>query len=165
MSSLLHAAHIWAEVAWIGGIFYILFVLFPAMPRVALRDRAHFVPVLLRRFLRVVWASFFTLLLTGLYRSFWVFDGLSTTFWTSTPQGRLLAIKLGFVAALLGLAIAVTFRVVPSAITHLATHQEDPPDRYTCPQCATILGGMRRHLQFALILATAIIIFAVRIRA
>ncbi len=68
------------------------------------------------------------------------------------------------IVVLIGIAIVVTFSTVPQARTHLATHHEDPPDAYKCPQCGDIDGGMRRMLQTALVVALVIIYAAIEMR-
>jgi len=68
------------------------------------------------------------------------------------------------VAVLIGIAVLLTVQVVPRAIRHVHTHGDDPAEAYRCAQCATVVGGMRRRLQLALILALAIIYLAVMLR-
>ncbi len=163
LSHIFHWFHIVSVVAWIGGIIYILAVLLPNMPKVALRDRANFVPPLLRRFLVVVWTSVTLILATGFWRIFAVWNAEQAAFW-GTPLGRILMEKLTLVTAILVVVGLVTFRVVPRAIAHVATHRNDPPDAYACKQCATVIGGMKRHLQVGLVFALLIIFWAVRLR-
>lgn len=157
-----HWIHLLGVVAWIGGIVYILGVLLPAMPHVALRDRATFVPLLLRRFLVVVWISIGAIVLTGLYRIFFVWDVTAPGFFASWP-GRTLAEKLVLVGALIGIAAKITFLVVPQAIEHVRTHKNDSPDDYKCPQCLQVIGRLKRHLQFALAIALVTILWAARL--
>ena len=155
--------HLLGVVAWIGGIAYILLVLMPAMPKIALRDRANFVPLTLRRFLRVVWIAVTVILVTGLCRAFTIWPAGEASFWT-TPLGRILGEKLGMVVLILGVVLSVTLRAVPRAIAHVATHKDDPADAYACKQCATIIGSLKRHLQIGLAIALVIIFWAVRLR-
>ncbi len=163
VSRIMLWAHIVSVVTWIGGISYILFVLLPAMPNVALRDRARYVPVLLRRFLWVVWVSVVAIFVTGLYRIFFVWNAAEAAFW-GTPQGRTLVEKLGLVGAILVVVLLVTFRVVPGAIAHVATHADDPADAYKCPQCLKVIGGMKRHLQVGFAIGLVIILYGVMLR-
>ncbi len=163
INTFLYFLHVVAVVFWIGGIGYILYVLMPAMPQVSLRDRARFMPLVLNRFLVVVWSAIGVLLISGLYRIFWVWDVTEAGFF-STQLGYVLAVKLVLIALLIGIAIVVTYRTVPRARTHVATHQEDQPDAYKCAQCGDIVGGMRRILQAALIVALVIIYAAIELR-
>ncbi len=156
--------HVLGVVAWIGGIIYILAVLLPNMPKVALRDRANFVPPLLRRFLAVVWTSVVIILVTGFYRIFVLWNAASPEFWT-TPNGRLLMEKLGLVVLILGVVLSITFRAVPAAISHVGSHAADSPDAYKCPQCAKYIGAIKLHLQIGLGLALVIILWGVRLSA
>lgn len=157
-------SHILGVVAWIGGIAYVLFVLMPAVPKIALRDRANFIPIILRRFLALVWTSVAVILLSGTYRIFWVWNASQAEFWGS-PVGRILMEKLTLVAVILVVVSLVTFRAVPRALTHVATHQKDAPDAYACQQCATVVGSLKRHLQVGLAVALLIIFWAVRLRS
>lgn len=159
----LHWAHLVAVVSWIGGIVYLLTVLLPAMPKLALRDRANFVPIILGRFIRLVWISIATLVASGLYRMFAVWNVGEATFW-SLPQGQILTTKLVLAAALIGVALSVTFNVVPKTVAHVSTHKNDSPDAYACLQCAQVMGGMKRHLKTALALALVIIFLAAKLR-
>lgn len=163
VNSILYFLHVVAVVFWIGGIGYILFVLMPAMPRVSLHDRASFMPVILRRFLVVVWTAIGVLVLTGLYRMFFVWDVTQPGFFAA-PMGHSLAAKLVLVAILFAIALLVTFRTVPRATAHVSTHIHDSCNAYKCAQCGEIVGGMRRVLQAALVVALAAIYTAVELR-
>jgi hypothetical protein len=65
---------------------------------------------------------------------------------------------------LIALALVVTYRTVPRARRHVQTHVGDPPDAYKCAQCGDIVGGMRRILMLAFLVALAIIYLAVMLR-
>lgn len=162
-NTILYFLHVVAVVFWIGGIAYIVTVLMPAVPNIALRDRTAFMPVILRRFLVVVWTAIAILLLTGLHRVFFVWDITRSGFF-ATPIGHTLAIKLVLVAVLIGIALLVTLRTVPRAISHVLTHEGADPDEYKCMQCKEIVGGMRRQLQAALAVGLVIIYAGVELR-
>jgi uncharacterized membrane protein len=161
-ATVFHWFHLLAVVAWIGGIIYVLTILLPAMPQVALRDRANFVPLLLRRFLALVWISIGAILLTGLYHIFFVWDATAPGFFGS-PLGRTLIEKWVLAAALIGVAAKITLQVAPRAIAHVHTHRDDAPDAYKCPQCLKVIGGLKRHLQVALGIAALTILWATRL--
>jgi uncharacterized membrane protein len=163
LNTILYFLHVLAVVFWIGGIGYILFVLMPAVPHIALRDRARFMPLILRRFLVIVWTAIGLLILSGLYRMFFVWDVTQAGFFT-TPTGYTLTVKLVLVTVLIAVAAVVTFKAVPRARAHVTTHHGDPPDAYKCAQCGDIVGSLRRWLQIALVLALAIIYAAVVLR-
>lgn len=163
LSQALLWAHIVSVVAWIGGIVYVLVVLMPAMPKIALRDRANFVPLILTRFLWVVWVAYGVILVTGTYRIFFVWDASTGAFWAS-PLGRVLMEKLGLVAGITAVVLSVTYQAVPRAKAHVATHKADAPDAYACKECATVIGALKRRLQIGLAFALVIIFWAVRLR-
>jgi putative copper export protein len=161
--SAFYFLHLVAAMFWIGGIAYILFVLMPAVPKIALRDRSQFMPIVLRRFLIIVWTAIGTLVATGIYRlgRFW---DLTQPGFFSTPAGEVLLVKMLLVAGLVLIASHVTWRSVPNAVEHVSTHVGDPPDAYKCPQCGAIVGNLRTMLQRALGLALAIVFAAIHLR-
>ena len=120
-------------------------------------------PLILRRFLVIVWTAIGLLILSGLYRMFFVWDVTQAGFF-ATPFGYTLTVKLVLVAVLIAVAGVVTFRAVPRAKAHVTTHHSDPPEAYKCAQCGDIVGGLRRLLQIALVVALAIIYAAVELR-
>ena len=162
INNMMNFIHVAAVVFWIGGISYILFVLMPAVPNVALRDRARFSPVILLRFLVVVWVSAGLLVITGLHRIFAVWNVTEASFW-GTALGGTLAAKLVLVAVLIGIAGVVTFQTVPRARAHVKTHEGEACDAYQCGQCKRIVGGMRRILYLGLAVALVIIYLATRL--
>lgn len=163
VNPLFYFLHVVAVVLWIGGIGYTLFVLMPAVPRISLRDRANFIPMILNRFLVVVWAAAAVLAVTGLHRMFGVWHVAQEGFF-STSTGHTLAFKLVMVGVLIGIALLVTFRTVPKARAHVSTHRDDPSDAYQCGQCRDIVGGMRHVLWGALVVALVVIYAAIKLR-
>ncbi|GBC69326.1 hypothetical protein HRbin01_01024 [archaeon HR01] len=155
----MHWMHLLGVVFWIGGVAYILLVLMAGLPHVALRDRARMMPILLRRFLYLVWVSVAVVAATGLYRVVFVMGITDVAALTMTRYGNLLLAKLVLVAALLAVASSVTLRVYPRTVRHLQTHLEEPADSYRCTSCRMITGSIKLHLETGLVLA-AVIIFA-----
>ena len=163
LNSVLYFLHVVAVVFWIGGISYILFVLMPAVPHVALRDRVKFMPLILRRFLYIVWAAIGLIVVSGVYRILFVWNVTEAGFF-STQLGYVLIAKLMLVVVLIVIAILVTFQAVPRAREHVTTHLKDPPDEYKCAQCGDIVGRLRRLLQSALVVALVVIYAAIELR-
>ncbi|MEM1946478.1 MAG: CopD family protein [Candidatus Caldarchaeum sp.] len=164
LSTLFHAAHVFAVVLWIGGVGYSLMVLLPSLSTVSLRDRARFVPKVLKRFLTIVWLSIAVVSLSGLYRMVAVMNITALPQLSSSHYGQLLSVKLVFVIFLLAVALSVTLRVYPKVTNHVRQHLDESPDVYRCPVCREISGLMRVHLMAGLSMAAAIILLAAFLR-
>lgn len=160
----MHWLHLMGVVFWIGGIGYILLVLMPGMSAVALRDRARMVPILLRKFLTVVWVSIGLIVVSGLFRVFFVLQITSFEPLILSSYGNLLLVKILLVVGLIGVASAVTFRRYPSTLKHVTTHLNDPPDAYRCQLCGSVMGSLRNYLDTGLALALVIIFIAALLR-
>ena len=164
LSLFLHWLHLLGVVFWIGGVGYIVFVLLPNMPTIALRDRAKLVPKLLKRFLKIVWISIAVIVLTGLYRVFFVMKITTIEQLIFTRYGNILGIKILLVIALITVALSVTLRVYRRTVSHVITHSNDSPDSYSCPACKNIVGSIQLHLETGLALAFIIIFLAAMLR-
>lgn len=159
-AALMQFLHVFAAVAWIGGLVFALAVLLPATPTIALRDRPRFMPLIFKRFLHIVWGSAGLLLITGLWRVLAHWPGMTAAFWSSRI-GILVGLKLVVFAAILAVAGSVTWRVRPRIMAHLPSHAGDPPDAYQCPQCGSLVGGLRRHFQVGLLLGLVLLLLGV----
>jgi len=164
LSTFFHWLHLLGVVFWIGGVGYVVLVLLPSMPLIALRDRAKLMPRLLKRFLTVVWVSIALIASSGLYRVFFILGITAPEQFYYTWYGNLLAVKLATVIALIGVALLVTFRLYPRAVRHVQTHANEGPDSYKCPACATVAGSIRTHLETGLALGVVIIFMAAMLR-
>ncbi|MEM4281323.1 MAG: CopD family protein [Candidatus Caldarchaeum sp.] len=164
LSTLLHAAHVFAVVLWLGGVGYSLLVLLPSLPTLSLRDRARLVPKVLRRFLTVVWISIGVISFSGLYRIFAVMQITTLSQLSSSFYGQVLTVKLVFVTMLLAVALSVTLKVYPKVTDHVRQHLNDPPDVYRCPMCGEISGLVRAHLAAGLAIGAVVILLAAILR-
>jgi len=164
LSTFMHWLHLVSVVFWIGGIGYILFVLMPGIPMTSLRDRARMMPILLRRFLTVVWISIALLTVTGLFRVIYIIRITSIEPLILSHYGNLLLLKIILVTALIAVATSVTLRQYPRTLKHLKTHHDDPPESYKCQQCRSIVGSLRSHLDTGLALALVILFIAALLR-
>jgi putative copper export protein len=160
----MHWLHLLGVVFWIGGIGYILFVLMSGIPMTSLRDRARMMPILLKRFLAIVWISIAVIVASGLFRVFYVMGMTTLDPFILSSYGNLLLLKIILVIALIGVASSVTLRQYPRTLKHLTTHLNDPPESYRCQQCGSIVGGLRNHLDIGLALALVIIFLAAMLR-
>ncbi|MEM2236789.1 MAG: CopD family protein [Candidatus Caldarchaeum sp.] len=164
LSALLHAAHVFAVVLWIGGVGYSLLVLLPSLPTLSLRDRARLVPKVLKRFLTVVWISIGVISFSGLYRMIAVMKITTLSQLSSSFYGQVLSAKLVFVAMLLAVALSVTLKVYPKVTDHVKQHLNDPPDAYRCPMCGEISGLVRVRLAAGLAIGAVVILLAAVLR-
>ncbi|MBI4238361.1 MAG: CopD family protein [Deltaproteobacteria bacterium] len=160
-----HWLHLLAAMAWVGGILYINFVLLPALAPQSTSVKAPLMPLLLRRFITVVWSAAGLLLLTGLDRAMRVQHLVSAAAWFETPYGRLLAIKLFFFLLLVGIAGHVTFVTYPRVRAHMPSHCNTAPGVTTeCAECRALTGALRRMMRIALLVALAVVLLAAALR-
>jgi putative copper export protein len=149
--------HLLAAAAWIGGMTFISLVLVPSLRDAELA--AHRVALLRetgRRFRRVGWIAVSTLLATGVallaWRGVGAADLASRAFWASS-FGRILAVKLALVAALLALSAVHDFWLGPRANLLL---QADP----TSPRGIRLRRAASRCGRANLVLALAVLALA-----
>ena len=164
LSLVLHWIHLLSVVIWIGGVSYILFILLGNMRLISLRDRARFVPRILRRFLTVVWISIAAIVVSGVYRVVFVMRITSIEQLIFTRYGNILGIKLLLVIALIAVALSVTRRVYPRVVKHVSTHYDENPNNYVCSECGNVVGSIRSHLETGFLLAVVIIFLAAMLR-
>ena len=164
LSVVFYWLHIIGVVFWIGGVAYIVLVLSPSLGLISLRDRARFVPKILRRFLVVVWISIAIIVASGIYRLVFVMGMRSLEPLFFTVYGNILSIKLLLVSALIGIAASISLRVYPRTVAHVSMHADEGPEVYACPACRTVAGSISRHVTLGLLLALAIIFLAVMLR-
>lgn len=161
-NSLMQFLHVFAAVAWIGGLVFALAVLLPAAPTIALPDRPRLMPLIFKRFPYIVRGSAGLLLITGLWRVPAHWPGTTASFWSSRI-GMLVGLKLTVFAAILVVAGSVIWRVRPRIIAHLPSYAGGPPDAYQCPQCGSLVGGLRRHFQIGRLLGLVLLLLGVRL--
>ncbi len=111
--------HILAAAVWIGGMLFLVLVLVPlARAREFRREAPRLVQLIGRRFRTVGWACLGLLVATGLVNASYRFGGLPAlatgAFWRSAT-GRIFAVKLLCVVAILTLSAVHDFRVGPRA--------------------------------------------------
>jgi len=99
--------HLMAVSTWGGGLIAALALIFPRLSRVTGADRARFAV----RFSLVATWALAVVLVTGIYNSWHMLPGVSA-FWTSY-YGRLLGVKLLFVAGMVACGAINHYRLVP----------------------------------------------------
>lgn len=160
-----HWLHLLAAMAWVGGILYVNFVLLPALVAQSTEAKARLVPLLLRRFVVLVWSAAALLLLTGLDRAMRVQHLTSAAAWLETPYGRLLALKLFFFLLLVGIAGHVTFVTYPKVRAHMPSHcAGSPATTAPCATCAALTAKLRRMMRIALLVGMTVVLLAAALR-
>ncbi|CEJ84275.1 Copper resistance D [Hyphomicrobium sp. GJ21] len=101
------ASHLLAAGAWLGGLIMLGFVLNTSLPRI---------DVILRRFSSMGYVAVAALLATGLVNTWFLVGSVSRL--TTTAYGQLLILKLCLFIAMLILAAANRFWLVPILINH-----------------------------------------------
>lgn len=163
MSLLMHWVHLLAAIAWIGGLTYIVFVLFPVVAAIDPIARATLAPRLIRRFLVLVWTSIVLLLVTGLYRLIAVQHMTTTAAWFQGGYGHLLMTKLVLYLLLVGVAIHVTLILYPPLRQHMREHLAAPAP-VACTVCAGFLKKARRMMWIGWGMGIATVLLAARLR-
>lgn len=104
--------HILAAISWVGGMFFVAFILGPYVRRVVPpQERTTLMAAVGKRFSYLGWSAIFTLVCTGIYnaaRFLRSWDAL-----LSTNFGHILLVKIGLVAVMIGLSIAHDFFLGP----------------------------------------------------
>lgn len=120
LGAVLHSAadatHLLAAGAWLGGLVFLLVVLRSSEPDADL---------ILRRFSGMGYVAVALLIATGLVNSWFLVGSISRLITTS--YGQLLTLKLGLFLAMLGLAAANRFWLLPA----LARHDDRQPQYRT----------------------------------
>ncbi len=96
-TDLLLAIHLLGAVVWVGGMFFALLVLRPAMAAIDPAARLALHLAVLRRFLGMVWVAMPVMLVTGYAMVFAAFGGFGAVPWSVNVMN------------LLGLVMAVVF--------------------------------------------------------
>ena len=100
--------HVLAACSWVGGILFFGLVLVPVLRQVPGPQTHKLVRAVGRRFRVVGWASVGILLVTGVANVLFRVPAsqlASVEFWRS-PWGRMLALKLALVVAMVGVGVA-----------------------------------------------------------
>jgi copper resistance protein D len=111
--------HILSAIVWIGGMLFLALVIVPTTRGLPPAERAALFGAVGRRFRAVGWVCIGLLLVTGVvntsYRGVTWENVLTAELWGS-PFGRVLALKLGVVAAMLALSVYHDFVIGPRSV-------------------------------------------------
>jgi len=117
-------AHLVAESAWVGGLFYISIVLTPALTRLAPRQRARVLALGLPEFSAVAIVSAVLLAATGSLNT--TVHLASITQFLTTTYGRVLFIKIEFFLLMVAISAYHAFVLRPRLAAALASTPTDP---------------------------------------
>lgn len=79
--SVLHALHVLGAVVWIGGLFFLLLIMRPAIANLDPPQRVDVYRAAFHRFLRMLWVVIPGMLLTGYVMMFGEYGGFSDGRW------------------------------------------------------------------------------------
>lgn len=104
--------HILAAISWVGGMIFVAFILGPYVRRAfPPAERAPLMAAVGTRFSYLGWSAIFTLVSTGIYNAARFLGSWDALF--GTTSGRVLLVKIGLVAVMIGLSIAHDFFLGP----------------------------------------------------
>ncbi|QQR90357.1 MAG: CopD family protein [Myxococcales bacterium] len=120
--------HILAACLWVGGLWFFVLALLPALRReVSITERMHLIKVVGHRFRVVGWISLFTLLLSGSvilwFRGIEWAHLFSSSFWHGT-FGKVLALKLFMYVLVVAFSGLHDFVLGPQATTALRSQPD-----------------------------------------
>ncbi|KAA0256670.1 hypothetical protein FBQ97_11950 [Acidobacteria bacterium ACD] len=105
---VLQLVHLFATVAWIGGMIFMKAVLMPALSALEAPARGRLMGAIAKRFTLLAWTSVALLLVTGLMKTP---SGMLAE--TTTGVGRLLFAKHALFALMIVIGFVITFAVAP----------------------------------------------------
>ncbi len=152
--------HLLSAVVWVGGMLFLALVAIPVLRGLPDQPRAELVARMGERFRPVAWACIGLLVLTGIlnlaYRGVTWESVVTGQLWQN-PFGRVLAWKLGFVAAAILLSAVHDFYLGPASTQLLRQQNPDARRALRLRRQATWVG--RANALFALlILALAVML-------
>jgi putative copper resistance protein D len=152
--------HILAATAWVGGMFFLVLVVVPWLRRGGRVAAGAFLRETGERFRTVGWVCFAVLLVTGTF-NLWVRGvGLSDfvdPVWLGSPLGRVVVLKLGLFAVVLGVSAFHDFLIGPAAARAI----EREPASVQAEQLrrrASLLGRLNALLALTLVAAAVVLV-------
>jgi len=100
---LLHVVHVLGAVVWVGGMFFAMLIMRPALADLDATRRVDVYRAVFHRFFRLIWLVMPTMLLTGYIMLFGEFGGFAEASWSVHLMHMLgLAMAAVFVAIWFG---------------------------------------------------------------
>ncbi len=124
-SGILHWVHLFAAVAWIGGLFFYIVVLLPSLKDLDPAAARRFSHIVGMRFRAVSLIALMALLLTGLFLISQIMQGISShAEFFGSPYGRILGAKILLALLAIGLGLVIGFYLAPGLVAALEAHDE-----------------------------------------
>jgi copper resistance protein D len=150
--------HILSAIIWIGGMLFLALVVVPTSRSMPAADRTVLFGAVGRRFRAVGWACIVVLIVTGVVNTTYrgvTWENVFTAAVWSSPFGRTLALKLGVVAAMLGLSVYHDFVIGPRSVR--ASDQGSTDDAQRLRKRASVVGRLTALLALT-VLALAVML-------
>ena len=125
IDNIINFVHLLATSIWIGGAFYIHFILLPSLRQIDPQQSGKLQGIIAKRFSLTAWTCIILLLITGYLKTP---DGL--LFDTSSEMGRILTIKHLLVAAVIIVGLFIAFYVVPNMRKNAPKPGEAPSTQF-----------------------------------
>ena len=123
-AGLLHWIHLFAAVAWVGGLFFYLMVLLPSLKDLDPTAARRLSVIVGMRFRAVSLISLFARLLTGLYLFGQLMGNVNHGAFFASLYGRILGIKIMLALLAIGTGIFIGFGLAPKLVAALEAHDE-----------------------------------------
>jgi uncharacterized membrane protein len=153
VDNLINFVHLLAAVIWIGGAFYILFILQPSLRFIEPQESGKLQGIIAKRFSLTAWTCVVILLTTGYLKT-----PKSMFFDASSDVGRILILKhcLIIMSIIVGLAIAL--HVVPTMQKYTPKPGERPSvDFINSQKKLSVLGWINLVLGLLILLSASML--------
>ncbi|MEK7767871.1 MAG: CopD family protein [bacterium] len=120
-----HWLHLFAAVAWIGGLFFYLIILLPSFKNLDPVQATRLAQIVAMRFRAVAVGSLGALLLTGLFLFNQILQGVTNrAAFFGSPYGRVLAVKVALAVVAIGAGAGLGFVTAPRLVAAIEAHDE-----------------------------------------
>ncbi|MFQ5886604.1 MAG: CopD family protein [Anaerolineae bacterium] len=120
MGGILHWLHLLGIVAWVGGLFFQVLVMNPALGVVSPPERGKFMGAFMRRWMPLVWGAVALVGITGILEARSGI-GLAALFSSSSRYANLLLLKIALVTVMIILGAIASFVLIPRLMSIAAT--------------------------------------------
>lgn len=150
MSTFVNIIHILSTAVWIGGAFFVHFILQPAMKEIDPQQSGKLMGIVSKRFSLTAWISILLLVLTGLIKT-----PTGMLFNTDSDFGVYLLIKHLLIVLVIAVGLVIAFYIVPQLRKNTPKPGEIPSSEFLTSQKR--LGILAK---INLVLGILIIVFA-----
>jgi len=109
MTAVINIIHILATAVWIGGAFFVHFILQPGMKQIDPQQSGKLMGIIAKRFSITAWTCIILLIITGIIKT-----PAGMLFDQSTQLGQILTVKHILVILVISIGLVIGFYVVPN---------------------------------------------------